>query len=463
MHRLARSVLKHIRKQDLLRAGDRVGIAVSGGADSVGLLRIALELREELGLVLSVAHFNHKIRGAESDADEQFVRQLAVTHELSLLSEARDAKTHAAAKKLSLETSARNLRYEFFNRLLASDEVNRIATAHTLNDQAETVLLKLTRGAGTRGLAGIYPKVTVQQSAFSTQATAVVRPLLATRRSEIEKYLKELNQDWREDSSNRDLQHTRNRIRHEVLPHLEETVNPRIRETLAEAAEIARAEEEFWAEHINALLDRSWTRDEHGGRLNLDPLREAPLATQRRLVRAATESLGMNLEFCHVEEVIAFSREGARAALPDNWTAVLHKNEIMFGPARKSTTNYSYAVTIPGRVEVKEVGTVIEACFSKMNHDAANTECVLRPEIAQKELLVRNWRPGDRFWPAHTKEPKKIKALLQDIHISGEEKRLWPVIAAGEEVVWVRGLGVRRDFQAKKGTGVLIHESPLRK
>src|SRR5204862_4935992 len=144
------------------------------------------------------------------------------------------------------------------------------------------------------------------------------------------------------------------------------------------------------------LLGRQWQREEQGGRLNLDPPREAQLATQRRLVRAATVSLGMNLEFCHVEEVIAFSREGARAALPDNWTAVLHKNEIMFGPARKSTTNYSYAVTIPGRVEVKEAGTVIEACFSKMNHDGANTECVLRPQLAQKELLIPNWPPGDR-------------------------------------------------------------------
>jgi tRNA(Ile)-lysidine synthase len=461
VHRLAQSTLKCIRKQDLLHAGDRVGIAVSGGADSVALLRITLELREELGIVLSVAHFNHKIRGAESDADEQFVRELTALHNLPFLSEGGDAKAYAGIKKLSLEASARELRYEFFNRLLASGEVNKIATAHTLDDQAETVLLKLTRGAGTRGLAGIYPKVSVQQSAFSSQASAVVRPLLATRRSAIEKYLKELNQDWREDSSNRDLQHTRNRIRHEVLPRLEETVNPRIRETLAEAAEIARAEEEFWAEHINALLDRSWTKNEHGGELNLDPLRDAPLATQRRLVRAAAESLGMNLEFCHVEEVIGLSRQGARAALPDNWTAVLHKNKIMFGPAKESTTNYSYAVTIPGRVEVKEAGTVIEACFSKMNHDGANTECVLRPQLAQKELLIRNWRPGDRFWPAHTKEPKKIKALLQDIHISGEEKRLWPVIASGDEVVWVKGLGVRRDFQAKNGTGVVIRETPL--
>lgn len=463
MHRLAQSILKYIRKQDLLRAGDRVGIAVSGGADSVALLRIALELREELGIVLSVAHFNHKIRGAESESDEQFVRDLAALHNLPFLSEGGDAKAYAGIKKVSLETSARNLRYEFFNRLLASDEVNRIATAHTLDDQAETVLLKLARGSGTRGLAGIYPKVSVQQSDFSGQTIAVVRPLLATRRSAIEKYLKELNQDWREDSSNRDLQHTRNRIRHEVLPRLEETVNPRIRETLAEAAEIARAEEEFWAEHINALLGRSWTKDGQGGGLNLDPLRGVPVATQRRLVRAAAESLGMNLEFCHVEEVIGLSREGARAALPDNWTAVLHKNEIMFGPAKESTTNYSYAVTIPGRVEVKEAGTVIEACFSKMNHDPANTECVLTPEIAQKELLIRNWRPGDRFWRAHTKQAKKIKDLLQDIHISGEEKRLWPVIASGDEVVWVKGLGVRRDFQAKNGTGVLIHDSPLRK
>src|ERR1700756_2191355 len=196
---LAQSVLDYIRKHDLLAAGDRVGVAVSGGTDSVALLRILLELRRELGIVLSVVHLNHQLRGAESDADEQFVRELAVPHGLPIISENCDVKFHAAKNKLSLETAARQLRYQFFRNALAGEPLDKIATAHTIDDQAETVLLKITRGAGTRGLAGIYPKISTQHSAISAQqGKAVVRPLLATRRSEVEAYLREIGQSWRE-------------------------------------------------------------------------------------------------------------------------------------------------------------------------------------------------------------------------------------------------------------------------
>src|ERR1700690_1055627 len=214
---LAQKVLGYVRKHELLRAGGRVGVAVSGGADSVGLLRILLELRGELGIVLSVAHLNHKLRGEESDADEVFVRALAAAHGLEIVCASRDVKSYSAERKLSLEAGAREVRYEFFREALG--KLDRIATAHTLDDQAETVLMKLARGAGTRGLAGIYPKVRIQHSALSTQlgAKAVVRPLLSVRRQRMVEYLGAIVQDWREDSSNRDLRHTRNRVRHGIL------------------------------------------------------------------------------------------------------------------------------------------------------------------------------------------------------------------------------------------------------
>jgi tRNA(Ile)-lysidine synthase len=462
VHRLSQSVLRYIRKQKLMRAGDRVAVAVSGGADSVALLRMALEWREEIGIVLSAAHFNHKIRGAESDSDEQFVRKLALQHQLTLFCEGGDAKAHAAANKLSLETSARDLRYGFFDRLLGSAEVNRITTGHTLDDQAETVLFKLTRGAGTRGLAGVYPKISLQQTAVGSQQSAIVRPLLATRRVEIEAYLQGIDQPWREDLSNRDLQHARNRIRHEVLPRLQ-ALNPCVRETLAEVAEIARVEEDFWAEQVTRMLARCWNKDEQGGRLDLSLLRDVPLAMQRRVVRAAGESLGLNLEFCHVEEILALSNDGAQSALPDGYIAALHRNEIKLQFGTKALAEYSYAITVPGQVELNQAGVVIEALFVSTGENAQTQGSVLRPEVAEKELLIRNWRAGDRFWPAHTKEPKKLKELLQDLHISGEEKRLWPVISAGDEVIWVRKLGARRDVQAKNGAGVLIREGSIAK
>src|SRR5215472_13932624 len=205
-------VHRYIREQRLIIPGDRVSVAVSGGADSVALLRILLELRQELGVVLSVAHFNHKIRGAEADADEQFVSTLAQEFDVQLHSGSADAPAYAREHKMSLETAARELRHRWFAQLIREGKADKIATAHTQDDQAETVLMRILRGTGTRGLAGISPW---------QKQRALIRPLLHVTRLEIEEHLKALGQAWREDSSNRDLRHARNRIRHELLPLLQ--------------------------------------------------------------------------------------------------------------------------------------------------------------------------------------------------------------------------------------------------
>ena len=474
MHDLTQTVLKYARKHDLLGAGDRVGVAVSGGADSVALLRILLELRGELGIVLSVVHLNHKLRAEESDADEAFVRAMAAERELEFICESRDVKSYAAEKKLSLEAGAREVRYEFFREALG--KLDRIATAHTLDDQAETVLMKLARGAGTRGLAGIYPEVAVsrqpsavrktsiQHSAFSNQlgSKAVVRPLLSVRRELLIEYLGELGQIWREDSSNRDLRHTRNRVRHGILPRLEENVNPAVREALAEAAEIARGEEEYWAGEIARMLPAVWERTDRGGRLYCDRLGKVGLAARRRLVRAAGEALGLNLEFRQVEEILGLDSEGARASLSGGWVALLQKGELRFElislseAASDETSDYRYELSVPGEVVVSESGITVKASRVESGGEGYNPEHLLDSKYAGTGLIVRNWVAGERFWPAHTKDPKKIKELLQDRHITGDEKRLWPVVASGDEIVFVAGLGVRRDLLARGGVGVLI-------
>jgi tRNA(Ile)-lysidine synthase len=454
VHRLAHSVLQYIRKHDLLRAGDRVGIAVSGGADSISLLRILLELRQELGIVPCVVHLNHQLRGAESDADEQFVRDLAVKHDLELFSESGDVKAHARGKKLSVETAAGQLRYDFFARLMAEHKLHRVTTGHTLDDQAETVLLKLARGAGTRGLAGIYPKIEMQHE---NQRGAIVRPLLEVRRPHLEGYLKDLGQDWREDSSNRDLRHTRNRIRHEILPRLDEQVNPRVRESLAEAAEIARAEEEYWAEQIQSLLAKAWRPTTSGGILEMN-MPQPGLALRRRLVRAAGELLGLQLEFNHAEEILALQHEGEQASLPGGWEAFCHKGNLKFRRNSEPLSDYERALTVPGTVCVEEAGIVIEA---KLVETDGAPEQFLGSEYVTRVLLVRNWRAGDRFWPAHSKSSKKIKELLQDRHVTGEAKKRWPVLVCGDDVLWMHGFGVHREFQAKSGAGVLIRDRPF--
>jgi tRNA(Ile)-lysidine synthase len=452
--KLPQSVLAYVRKHELLRAGDRVGVAVSGGADSVALLRLLLELRKEIGVVLSVVHFNHKLRGAESDEDERFVAQLARQHKVELHRDSGEVAAYAAEKHRSLETAAREMRYQYFRRLLIDGTLNRIATGHTLDDQAETVLLKIVRGAGSRGLAGIYPRLSVPSSQFSE--SSVVRPLLGTRRRELEPYLVELEQTWREDKSNRDLRHMRNRVRHGILPRLERYLNPAVRDALAEAAEIARAEEEYWVHEVSRVRDG----------LRISVLRDLPLALRRRVVRAAGESLGLQLDFHHVEEILALTIKGAETpkstVLPHGWVVSRTKDELRFEAKAGTIEDYEYRLPVPGSVEVQETESRFEAVSVSGNAaEGYNPGDLLDATLLAAELKVRNWRPGDRFWPAHTKATKKIKELLQERQVTGPERKLWPVIVSGRDVVWVRGFPVPARLQGRRDKAILIREVTL--
>jgi tRNA(Ile)-lysidine synthase len=450
VHKLAHSVLQYIRHQGLLKAGDRIGVAVSGGADSIALLRLLLELRRELGVVLSVVHFNHMLRGTESDGDERFATRLAQGHELELYCDRGDVAKHAADRHLSTEAAARQLRYRYFRRLMGEGRLNRIATGHTLDDQAETVLLRVVRGAGTRGLAGIYPQLSVNGSQFS-----VIRPLLSTRRKQLEAYMAEIGQDWREDSSNRDLRHARNRVRHGILPRLERGLNPAVRETLAETAEIARSEEEYWQKEVARVLPQVWEAAQRT--IRLAELSRLPLALRRRVIRAAAESLSLRLEFRHVEEILGLGSVTAKSAvLPKGWAISKTKDELRFetqsGPAL-AISDYEYALAVPGVVQVVEAGAWFEAALVPGSAAPGyNPDHMFDPTLLQKELTVRNWRPGDRFWPAHSKSPKKIKELLQERKLTGTARKLWPVVVSGQEIVWVRGFPAPVQLRPQEGS-----------
>jgi len=535
VHDLAQNVRDYIRRQKLLKPGDRVGVAVSGGVDSVALLRLLLELRKELGIVLTVVHFNHKLRGAESDADETFVASLASKHKLRFHSTSTDVAVHAARDHMSVETAARELRYKFFWELQRSGKagkispdkasLDKVATGHTLDDQAETVLMRLVRGAGTRGLAGIYPKLSVptglweesaQHSALGNQPAdrlqasgsrrkgessrspeekqargagatepAIIRPLLAQKRKDLETYLASVGQGWRNDSSNRDLRFTRNRVRHGILPRLERHLNPAVREALAETAEIARAEEEYWEHEVERLIRAAWipvtaaerrqrdisvTNTVPGGALKLELLRQLPTAMQRRLVRSAGELLGLQLEFRPVEEILRIAAGGPRSAsLPNGWSVVKGKQELCFerlaAGAGNDTPEYEYPLSVPGRVKVPETATIFEAEAVLIGNSSAghNRDHLLETSALTKELRVRNWRPGDRFWPAHTKSPKKIKELLQELHIAQPERKLWPVVVSSDKIVWLRGFPAPSKLRPKADSNqaVVIREVRL--
>jgi tRNA(Ile)-lysidine synthase len=507
-------------------------------------MRLLLELRGGLGIVLSLVHFNHKLRGAESEGDQEFVARLARNHNLEFICDSDDVGDHAAEEGVSLETAARELRYGFFRSLLepaqlrpqrlqpnsivgsasaaesrASSKLDIIVTGHTLDDQAETVLMRLIRGTGPSGLGGIHPRIAVEDEGGEV-CSEIVRPVLATRRQELEQYLKDIGQDWREDSTNADDSFTRNRVRKLLVPLLQKEFNPSIAENLAELAEIARGEEDYWQNEVAGWMgtgvhwsEPEWTRARSDAGLvqisaNIPTSRAKgaremghpksndiqsrinnaswlvmnasvdllwflgePAAVQRRVIKAIGEEAGIPLEFKHVEEIVRFAAEqqksGKELSLPLGWKIIRRSEELFFvtpdlrGPL--PTQDYEYELSIPGEVTVAEAGFVIQVqCIPAGEAQGYNPDQLLNPDSLPRFLRVRNWRAGDRFWPVHTKFPKKIKELLQEQHVEQPRRGLWPVVIAEDDIIWVRGLPAATKYQFKgHGPAILIIERPF--
>jgi len=311
---MATFTLSFSREQ--IRPGDRLCVAISGGADSVALL-LALHGvntagRDSLGVGLSAVHVNHHLRGDESDADQRFVEDLCISLDVPLHIHQADIPARVTSTKESIEEAARNVRYEFFNTLLGSGHTDSILTAHTLDDQAETVVMKLLRGAWTEGLSAIHPVVTNAKG-------KILRPFLNTRRAEIEAFLNSRSQSWREDSTNTDTAFTRNKIRHELLPQMR-GFNPSIDQTLANLAELAREEESRWQIELARILPQLLLPGKPvrgGGRavstapgewsisIELDRLRALDPALRRRVLRAAARQLGARLSFDETSRLLA--------------------------------------------------------------------------------------------------------------------------------------------------------------
>ena len=438
----------------------------------MALLCLLLELRSEFGIVLSVAHVNHKLRGEESEEDERFVAQLAAQQGLDF--HVRQAPVEAR-DPAGIEAGARKLRYDFFRELAREGRISKIATAHTLDDQAETVLLRMFRGTGIRGLAGIHPRIVFEEKgrAFGE----VVRPLLGFRRAALMEFLRERSQAWREDSSNRDTTFLRNRVRHQLLPMISDQFGEAAIEHMSELAEIARAEEQWavdsgrWSASTQYPVPSTQCPSKPGpGKLDMSldvgRLLALPLAVQRRLVRSWLEGRApeVRITFRLIEEVVelASGPAGGKLELPGGWDLRRGRQELLLELAprtsREGAADYQYSLTVPGAVEVRELGARVEArvveVSSVLEEDRGH---LLDPARLPKEVVIRNWRAGDRFWPAHTAAEKKVKELLSDRHVTGTAKKMWPVaVGEGACIVWMRGFAVPAALRAPTGVSQAI-------
>ena len=432
-----------------LTAGLRLAVGLSGGADSVALLRVLAARSGELGLVLHAAHLHHGLRGAEADSDEAFCRALAEELRVPFHSVRVDLEAEAKAGEgkggETLEEAGRRLRYGWFRELMAQGTVDAVATAHTLDDQAETVLAKFLRGAWTEGLGGIHPVMEFAEG-------RIVRPLLGTTRAEIEAYLGELGQAWREDSTNRHLTFTRNRIRHELLPALEEW-NPRLREHMAQMAELARDEEAWWAAELariapQILLPGKPVRG--GGRaaglvqvpsisIEVSRLGELAVAMQRRLLRHAAGQLGAAPDFRATEKLRALAlegRAGQKLELAQGLKAERTHREIRLAAgggleaeAGRLEAPPEYEGTVPGEIDAPAFGVRLKISLAGLGDEPMN---------GARRVTLRNWRPGDRVTLRYSSGPRKVKEVLERLRVTGTARSVWPVLEMEGRIVWMR-------------------------
>ena len=447
LRRVAQTVALH----GMLHAGERVGVAVSGGPDSVALLLALRALAPELGLLLGVVHLNHGWRGAESDADEQFSRDLAASLGLDFIAE----RAPAAEPGENLEQAGRRLRLEFFRRLIAEQRFDKIALGHTRTDQAETVLYRFLRGAATAGLSGIHPVL----------ENSLVRPLIEVERAEVLDYLKSAGQAWREDATNRDLAFDRNRLRHQLLPQLEKEWNPGLTGTLAHLADWARDEESYWRAELERLAPAYLRREGRAVLLEAPQAAALAPAVERRLLRCAIEQVKGDLrgiDFEHLEQIrrLTSAAEGhGRVQIP-GVDVFRSFDQVRLAPLSEwgglETRNFSLLLNIPGTYEVPQTDTRFILRFRTCREYNEEELGWLDWDRTPRPLWLRNWRPGDRLRPRGAAGEEKLKSLFQARKVPLWQRRSWPVVASQEVIVWSRGFGAAAEFAAGQESRTIL-------
>jgi tRNA(Ile)-lysidine synthase len=453
-------VLQTIHRYQLLQEGDRIVVALSGGPDSVALLLVLRELKERLSLGLSAAHLNHQLRGEESEQDEEFVCDLCGQLDIPIEVSRVDTRDAVRESGENLESCARRLRYEFLFEVARRQE-SLVATGHTLNDQAETFLMKLVRGAGPAGLSGISPlRVNWMGTPGSQPSVIVVRPLLETGRQDVLDYLEDQNQTYRVDSSNQDLSLDRNWVRHQLIPLLEEKLNPALIETLRRSSELFGEVEEFLALQGKEAFNRCRSGEAQGTRLRIVALEDLPAIIQKEVIRRAIVACKGDLRdisLKHVEEVLQLSRilSGKEIHLPGGLRVQREFEDLRF-TLEPPPDPFSYPLQVPGEIYIKETCKCVSARRAKGEEEEREKEGEREQSVwirwSGDSLIVRNRRPGDVYRTSLKSGGKKLKELFQKDRIPRSQRDRLVVVEGDKEIIWVEGFPVQPEYRASPGT-----------
>ncbi len=434
---LLTQVQHSIEKFRMFDRAARILVGVSGGADSVCLLLVL----KELGYNLAAAHLNHGLRGAESDGDEQFVRELAQSLAIPLHCQ----RVELSSARGNLEAAGRQARKRFFAALVAARAFDRIALAHNQNDRVETFLLNLFRGAGGEGLTSMEPVV-----------DRIVRPLIEIPRSEIERYLVEHGAKWRLDATNLDTRFARKRIRLNVIPELVRTFNPNLVAAIARTTEILSDENAGLAAFVeNWLAGHSEMRNGTFV-LHSPALAAEPVAIQRRVVRAALRRVQPerplnDVSFDQVEAALGLlkpNQSGKMVEFPGGAVISRSFDSLRVEAVAEPIEDFEYELQIPGEIHIPELkrcfrATIVEES-EKFSGDSNERVLADGGDLGQY-VRIRNWKPGDYYrpvgWPAG-----KLKKLFQRARIPRNQRHRWPVFVADSSIIWVASFPISREF-----------------
>jgi tRNA(Ile)-lysidine synthase len=440
---------EYSRRRRLISDQSKIIVAVSGGIDSAVLLHLLAKERDTLGLSLIVAHFNHKLRNSESDADEQFVVDRARQYGLEIYIDRANTAECARHTRLGIQEAARNLRYEFFSKLLESSGFDSIATAHNADDNSETILLNLIRGAGVQGLSGI--------PAFR-QDKRVIRPLLFARREEIEAYAAAEQVQFRTDSSNEKEMYTRNYLRHQILPLIRDQINPNIAATLLRTSELFRELEGYLLHTARTAMDMIAIEAGNAGvTLAIPRLKCHPTLIQQYVIMLAAQRVaGRRPEYEQVGKILELTEglTGSWVMLSEQHGVYRDRDALVFR-SMEAPADFEITVLQNHRYDLNDFRFSSEPAEGNGWHFQPDTsvEYVDADQIPPGHLILRTWSDGDWFVPLGMKARKKISDFFVDAKIPLYEKRKFPILATKDgTIIWVCGQRIDDRFKVTDQT-----------
>ncbi len=440
-------VQKTIKQHNLIHTGDRILVALSGGADSVCLLDCLQKLSDELGISFSAAHVHHGLRGQDADDDELFVRRLCNERNIPLYVKRVDVRALAAETKTGLEEAGRNARYAFFKELKDEHGFTKIATAHHSGDNIETVLMRLMRGTGPLGLGGI-PYVNQE----------VIRPLLDVSRQDIEDYCKAQNLSFRTDLSNFETNYTRNKVRHELIPFMEEKFNPDFKNSFQEQIRLYAACGAYIKDETEKVMQKEMHSTLQGVCFSCQSL----LAYNEFLVSTVLHKVlqqyagGHSITADHINSIMAMLGQGkCSVSLPDDMVAEVCHGWLYI---RRNLPAKTFSYPLFESAFIKETGQTVTICDVEYMPGKGNACTVYldKQKLAGKKLMLRSRCDGDVFYPVGMDGRKKLHDFFVDKKIPYFLRDTVPILTADDEVVWIAGYRADRRFIATKETDAIV-------